>query len=84
MANFGFELCLRAKLLRELYCVNPSATRSCLFDALMVGLEHMRGLYQMIEESGRASSWKLIHIVILNGTDSCSKHGWQQVLKYYW
>jgi hypothetical protein len=49
LANFGFELCLRAKLLRELYNIKPTGSRSCLYDAIITGLEHLKGLYQMIE-----------------------------------
>jgi hypothetical protein len=74
---------LRSKLLRELYNIKPTGSRSCLYDAIIIGLEHMKGLYQMIEESGKAAGWKLINIIICDGNDNSSKNGWSQVKQTY-
>lgn len=37
----------------------------------------------MIEESGKASNWKLINIIICDGDDNCSKNSWMQVKQAY-
>lgn len=70
-------------MLRELYNLKPSGINSSLNDAIIVGLDHLKGLYQMIEESGRANSWKLINIIICDGKKDSSKAKWAEVRSAY-
>lgn len=37
----------------------------------------------MIDESGKASNWRLYHIIICDGFDTCSNSSWQDVKRVY-
>ena len=78
LKRLGFEDCKRNSLFQKLSALNPTG-RTALRDSLLIGLQIVYKIYEELKNKSTTDDYNIIHIVITDGGDTCSKTSETQI-----